>query len=144
MVHGVEFLQRLFDIAVVAEGAVENAAAGCPCAKFVKRLLAGFDHVRVERHAHIVIGAKQDGLTAIADGDGWRLYLVHHEREGISHAGGEQIFTLLDQRIKFRKKISHFFILPVASCRLGPRHLANPDARSGWHDPEKTRRGDGN
>jgi hypothetical protein len=67
VVHGVEFAQRGFDIAVIAEGAVEHAAAGGARAEILHRLLARRDHVGIEGHAHVVVGAEQDRRLAVAD-----------------------------------------------------------------------------
>ncbi len=48
--------------------AIGDARAGGAGAELGHRLLAGLDAVRIEGHAHVVVGAGQDGLAAIDDG----------------------------------------------------------------------------
>jgi hypothetical protein len=88
-------------------GAVEHAAAGGAGAEIVERLLARLDHVRVERHAHVVVGAEQDRLAPVAQRDGGREHLLHHEAERIGDSAGEQVGAHLDQRIEFGKQVGH-------------------------------------
>ena len=103
MIHGVKVFQRLFDQLMALIGAIEDAAAGCACAKCVQRLFARGQNIVVKGHAHIIIGAEQNRFAAIAHGDCRRFHFVHHQRKGIAHTRCEKPFALLDQRIKFRK-----------------------------------------
>ena len=107
MVHVVKFAQRRLDIAVRMESAVQDAAAGGASAKVVKRLLACSDDILVKGHAHIVVGAEQDRLAAVADGDGRRQNLFHHQIERVSQASFEQRAALFNQRIEFGEKVGH-------------------------------------
>ena len=107
MVEAVKVDQRLFALAVPLISAVEHAAARGAGTEFVERGLARFDHVGIERHAHIIIRAEQDRLLAVHHRDGGRLDLLHHQREGIALAGGQQVLALLDQRVEFGEKIGH-------------------------------------
>ena len=91
-------------------GAVEDAAAGGARTEIVERLLARRDHIRVEGHAHIVVGAEQDGFLALDDGERGRLHLIHDDGEGIAHAGGEQRFTLRDKGVEFAEEIGHCLV----------------------------------
>src|SRR3546814_1810391 len=67
MAGAVEFLQRLFALLVALIGAVEDAAAGRARSKLVQRLLAGRDHIGIEGHPHVIVGAEQDRLLALDD-----------------------------------------------------------------------------
>jgi hypothetical protein len=114
MIHGVKFLQRVLALLVPLIGAVEDAAAGGAAAELVERVLARGDDILVEGHAHIIIGAEQDRLAPVADRDSGREHLLHHQAEGIGHAGGEQRRALFDERIEFGEKVGHirFFRVP--------------------------------
>ena len=108
MIHGVEFAQRRFDIAVVAEGAVEHAAAGRARAEIFHRLLAGGDDIIVEGHAHVVVGAEQDRVAPVADRARRREHLLHDEVERILHPGGEKRLAGLDDRVELGQQIDGF------------------------------------
>ena len=101
MVHSVKFFQRVFAFLVALKCAVQNAAAGRTCAKFVQSLLARGDDIIVKGHAHIIIGAKQDGFLAVHHSNGRRFHLFHHQAERVFYARGQQAFTLRNQGIKF-------------------------------------------
>ena len=88
--------QRRLDIAVIRECAVEHPAAGRARAEGRHGMLACGDHIRVECHAHIIIGAKQDRFLAIDDSHGGRFHFFHHKAERVCYAGGEQTFALGD------------------------------------------------
>jgi hypothetical protein len=105
MVHPVKVLQRLLDRLVADIGAVEDAAAGGARAELVERLLAGGDDVGIERHAHIIVGAEQDRLAAVADRAGRREDLFHHQPERILDAGVEQRLALGDQIVELGEQI---------------------------------------
>ena len=107
VIEAVKFLQGIFAFAVPLIGAVQHAATGGAGAEFVQRLLARRDHVGIEGHAHIIIGAEQDRLLAVHHRHGGRLHLFHHQRKGIALSGGKQRFALLNQRIEFGEKIGH-------------------------------------
>ena len=86
MVHRVEVLERIFARPVADIGAIEDAAAGCPRAELVKRLLAGGDDVGVEGHPHVIVGAEQDRAPAVADGDGGAFDPLHDQVERVGDA----------------------------------------------------------
>src|SRR6185369_9099243 len=115
VIHGVEILQRLLDRLVADVGAVEDSASGGARAELVERFLARGDHVLVEGHAHIIVGAEQDGALAVADGDGRALDLLHHEVEGVDDSGFEQCLALLDQGIELGEEVGHAFSRSSAS-----------------------------
>jgi hypothetical protein len=107
VVHRVKVLQRLLDGLVADIGAVEDAASGGARAEIVERLLARCDHIRIERHPHVIVGAQQDGALAVADRDGRAFDLLHHEIERVGHATFEQRFALLDQRVELGEEVTH-------------------------------------
>ena len=100
MVHRVELAQRLFHFLVALIRAVEHAAAGGPRTIVVERVLARLDHVRIERHAHVVVGAKQDRIAPVADRAGGGKDLLHHQREWIFHPAGQQALAHGDDVIE--------------------------------------------
>ena len=100
MFHVIECLERLLRRHMIAERAIQTAAAVGATAKFIKRRLARRNHIGIKRHPHIIIGAEQDRLLALDHGLGGRRHLIHHNLEGITHAGIEQRLTLGDQRIE--------------------------------------------
>ena len=107
MVHRVEFLERLLDRAVAGVGAVEDSAAGGARAELVERLLARRDHVGVEGHAHVIVGAEQDRALAVADRDGRAFDLLHHQVEGVGEAAFEQPLAKRDERIELGEEVGH-------------------------------------
>ena len=105
VVHRVEFAQCVFDLAVALIGAVEHAAARSAAAELLERPLARLDHIGIEGHAHIIVGAQQDRLTPVADRLRRREHLFHDQAERVFVARGKQVRPLLDQRIEFRKQV---------------------------------------
>ena len=83
VVHPIEVLQRVLAGAVAHIGAVEHPASGRARAELVKRLLARGDHVGIEGHAHVIVGAEQDRPPAVADRHGRALDPLHHQVERI-------------------------------------------------------------
>src|SRR3954468_1461518 len=115
MVHGVEVLQGLLDGAVADIRAVEDAAAGGARSELVERLLPRPDYVRIEGHAHVIIGAEQDRALAVANGDGGALDGLHHQVERIGDSRPQQRLALLDQRIELGEEVAHAFNFSSAS-----------------------------
>ena len=72
----------------------------------VERGVAGGDHVGVERHAHIVVRAKQDRVLAADHRLGRALHFVHHDRERIAHAGRQQRVAFGDEAVELRHEIA--------------------------------------
>ena len=107
MIHGVEVPERRLAFLVALIGAVEDAAAGRARAELVERLLAGGDDVRVEGHAHVIVGAEQDRALAVADGDGRRFHPLHDQVEGVGEPGRQQRLALLDQRVELGEEVAH-------------------------------------
>ena len=111
VLHAVKFLERVLTLLVALECAIQNAAAGGACAKFVERLFARRNHVVVKGHAHVVVRAEQDGFLAIAHRDGRREHLLHHQRKRVHDASGEQAFALGDEGIEFGEQVGHILSL---------------------------------
>ncbi len=121
VVHSVEFLERVLALLVALIRAIEHAAAGGPATEFLQRLLARLDHVRIEGHTHVVVGAEQDRLAPVADRAGGREDLFHHQVEGIFHPAGEQAFAHCDQIVELGEKIA----LGAAFTHYGRVRLAD-------------------
>jgi len=83
VVHPVKFAQRLLALLMALIGAVENAAAGGAGPEIGERLLARFDHIGIEGHAHVIVSAEQDRLAPVADRAGGGEHLLHHQIERI-------------------------------------------------------------
>src|SRR5687768_8713399 len=116
MVHRVEFAKRVLALSVALVGAVEHPATGRSRAKVVKGLLAGGDDVRIERHAHVIVGAEEDRALAVANRHGGALNPLHYQVEWVRKTGGKQRFALLDQRVELGEKVGHRFASsPTAS-----------------------------
>src|SRR5262249_2926637 len=96
-------LQSLLDRLVAAVCAVKDPASGRSRSELVECLLARRDHVGVEGHSHVVVGAKKDRATAIADGDRGAFDLVNHKVEGVRDSSFEERWALLNQRIELGK-----------------------------------------
>ena len=109
VIHRVEVAQRLLDRAVADVGAVEHAAASGARTELVERLLARCDDVGVEGHAHVIVGAEQDGAPAVTECDGGAFDPLHDEVEGVGDALREQRLALLDQRVELGEEIGHAF-----------------------------------
>jgi hypothetical protein len=65
--------------------------------------LPACDHVGIEGHAHIIIGAEQDRALPLIIASVGESTFSMTMREGIAHAGGEQRLALGDQRVELRK-----------------------------------------
>jgi hypothetical protein len=102
----VEVAQRRLGFHMVAEGAVEHAAAVGARSELVERGMAGGDDVRVERHAHVIVRAEQDRVAAGDHRLGRALHLLHHDRERIGDAGIDQRLPLGDQAVELRHQVA--------------------------------------
>ena len=127
VIHGVEVLERLFDRLVADIGAVEDAAAGGARPELVERLLARRDHVGVEGHSHVIVGAEQDRLAAVADGDGRGNHFFHHQAERVGDAGRQQLLAGFDQRIELGEEVAS---IQAALQLVRPRRPAGRPSRS--------------
>src|SRR6185295_3999565 len=112
MIHGVKVLECLLDCPMAHVGAVEHAAAGRARAELVERLVTRGHNLRIEGHAHIIVGTEQDRALAVADGDGRAFDLLHDQVEWVGVTCGEQVLALLDERIELGKQVGHYL-----SCR---------------------------
>ena len=65
------------------------------------------DHVGIESHPHVVIGAEQDGPATVANGDGRRFHPLHDQVEWVGQARRKQHLTLLYQRVELGKQVVH-------------------------------------
>ena len=63
--------------------------------------------VRIEGHAHVIVGAEKDRALAVADRDGRAFDLLHHQVERVDDAAFEQGLALLDQRVELGEKVGH-------------------------------------
>jgi len=104
--HVVELAQGLLDVDMVVERAVEHPAAIGARPERVERVFAGLDDVGVERHPHVIIGAEQDRVLAADHRLGRRLHLVHHDREGVAHAGPDQRLAFGDEAVELRHQVA--------------------------------------
>lgn len=68
MIHAIEILQRVFEHAVAAIGAIQNPRARGAGAKIVNCLMGRRNRVLIIGHAHIVVGAGQNGVAPFDDG----------------------------------------------------------------------------
>ena len=114
VVHGVEFAQRVFAFPMALVSAVEDAAAGGPAAEIGQRLLARLDHVGIEGHAHVIVGAEQYRLAPVADRPGRRENLFHHQIERVFLTAGEQALAQRDDAVELGKQVG-----PVARALDG-------------------------
>ena len=126
MVHCVEVHERLLDRLVAGISAIKDAAARGAGAEFLQRFLACGDHVRIEGHAHVIVGAEQDGAPAAADGDGRALDPLHHQVEGVGEARFEQGLALIDQRVEFGQEVGHGGLCLGGNCGGFGSHFEAP------------------
>ena len=108
MVHVVEVHERLLDFLVTLVGAVEHPAAGSAAAEIGQRLLARLDHVGIEGHAHVIVGAEQDRVAPVTDRPGGRQDLFHHQVEGVFAALREQSLAQCDDVVEFSEQVLAF------------------------------------
>src|SRR3982751_1761903 len=90
-------------------GTVEHAASGRSRTEFVEGLLARGDDVRIEGHAHVIVGAEQNRPLAVADCDGGAFDPLHDQIERVGLSGFEEAFAQLDYGIEFREEVGHAF-----------------------------------
>ena len=118
MVHGIEVHERLLDFLVALICAVQHAATGGPRSEIGQCLPACLDHVGIEGHAHVIVGAEQDRVAPVADRTGRRQDLLHHQVERIFLAARQQSFAQGDDVIEFGEQILAFSFDVLRLVRL--------------------------